>query len=130
MKKKGLFINLSIVFIVSIVFLILSSFNIFEKLDYRFYDSLINLKKAPPKTENILLVEIDNASIEAYGEWPWSFTVKTIWADASPLRTVMTVVPRFNAVTLPVESIAATAVSEEVQVSSDASITGKTAAVT
>ena len=79
MKKKGLFINLSIVFIVSIVFLILSSFNLFEKLDYRFYDSLINLKKAPPKTENILLVEIDNASIEAYGEWPWS---RDVLADA------------------------------------------------
>ena len=79
MEKKSLFINFLITFLVTVVFGLLCYFNFFQKLDYRYYDALLNLKKEPPKTEDILLVEIDNNSIEALGEWPWS---RDVMADA------------------------------------------------
>jgi adenylate cyclase len=39
-------------------------------LDFRF--QIRNLFKPPPVPENIVIVEIDEKSLERYGRWPWS----------------------------------------------------------
>lgn len=78
-KPKSLYINLIITIFFSLVLSVCCYFDIFQKLDYRFYDSILKIKKEPPKTENILLVEIDDISIETLGEWPWS---RDVIADA------------------------------------------------
>ena len=78
-KPKSLYINLIITIFFSLVLSVCCYFDIFQKLDYRFYDSILKIKKEPPKIENILLVEIDDISIETLGEWPWS---RDVIADA------------------------------------------------
>ena len=76
MKKKNLLISALftslIKFLVVLVFGLFCFFNIFQKLDYRLYDSLSRLRKEPPTDDNIMIVKIDDESINALGEWPWS----------------------------------------------------------
>ena len=60
MEKKSLFINFLITFLVTVVFGLLCYFNFFQKLDYRYYDALLNLKKEPSihnldKINNLIL---------------------------------------------------------------------------
>lgn len=45
-----------------------------ERLDHVFYDSLVGFY-APPPSDRILLVTIDNQSIATIGKWPWPRTV-------------------------------------------------------
>ena len=52
---------------------------LFAKLDYRFYDFLLAIKRSPEQDKRILHVNIDNESIAEIGEWPWS---RDIIADA------------------------------------------------
>ncbi|MCR4632167.1 MAG: CHASE2 domain-containing protein [Treponema sp.] len=83
MKKKNFvittFITALIKIIIFLVFGTLCFFNIFQKLDYRLYDSLSQLRKEPPLDENIMLVKIDDVSINDLGEWPWT---RDVIADA------------------------------------------------
>lgn len=72
MKSKNIIENILIKFAVIAVFGTFCYFNFFQKLDYRLYDALFHLRKEPQKTENIVLVKIDDQSILALGEWPWS----------------------------------------------------------
>ena len=73
-KRSSFFTSLSfIVFIVSAaVFSALGVFGFFQKLDYRMYDFLLGCRKEPKQFEKILFVNIDDESIQALGEWPWS----------------------------------------------------------
>ena len=41
-----------------------------ERIDHVFYDSLVGFR-APPPSDHILLVTIDDSSIAAIGRWPW-----------------------------------------------------------
>lgn len=70
--KKNFYIPLFITVGCAILFAILSTFNVFQKLDYRIYDGMSHLKKEPPANENIVIVKADDESIEKLGEWPWS----------------------------------------------------------
>lgn len=79
MKKKSLLVTFIIKITVVIVFGVFLFINLFEKLDYRLYDALFHLRKEPVKNEKILLVNIDDPSILALGEWPWS---RDVIADA------------------------------------------------
>jgi len=79
MKSKNIIVSFLIKLVVIAVFGTLCYFNIFKKLDYRLYDGLFQLRKEPEKTENIVLVKIDDPSILALGEWPWS---RDVIADA------------------------------------------------
>lgn len=72
MKNKNLFISFIIKASVFIFFGILCYLNVFKKLDYRLYDSMITLRKEPSLNDNIMLVKIDDPSIKELGEWPWS----------------------------------------------------------
>lgn len=72
MKSKNIIVSFLIKLVVILVFGVFSYLNLFQKLDYRLYDSLFHFRKEPEKTENIVLVKIDDPSILALGEWPWS----------------------------------------------------------
>ncbi len=72
MKKKILYVPFIIVLVSAILFALLCSINIFQKLDYRLYDGLSHLRKEPVQNENIMFVKADDGSIEKLGEWPWS----------------------------------------------------------
>ena len=72
MKNKNLFISFVIKASVFIFFGILCYVNVFKKLDFRLYDSMITLRKEPALNDNIMLVKIDDPSIKELGEWPWS----------------------------------------------------------
>lgn len=72
MKKKNLLFTALIKILVLIVFGTFCYFNIFQKLDFRLYDALSALRKQPPVVDNIVLVKIDDESINRLGEWPWS----------------------------------------------------------
>lgn len=65
-------INIAVFFLFAATFALLGYFNAFNKLDYRFYDLLLGLKKEPQKSEKILHVNIDDESIANIGAWPWS----------------------------------------------------------
>lgn len=61
------------------IFGLCGEFNIFEKLDLRFYDVLLHLKKDPPADEKIVLAVVDEVDIDKLGDWPWR---RSILADS------------------------------------------------
>ncbi|MBR7063746.1 MAG: CHASE2 domain-containing protein, partial [Treponema sp.] len=65
--------------IVSLVFTIFVFTSLPRKMDYRIYDFLLMLHKAPKESKEILFVNVDDESINAMGEWPWS---RDILADS------------------------------------------------
>lgn len=79
MKNKNIIISFLIKLIIISVFGTFIYLNVFRKLDYRLYDGLFHYRKEPQKTEKIVLVKIDDLSILALGEWPWS---RDVIADA------------------------------------------------
>lgn len=71
-KNKNIFVSFLIKLFVLILFFLMCFFNFFQKLDYRFYDSMLKKRKAPEIDDRIVLMEIDDQSIVALGEWPWT----------------------------------------------------------
>lgn len=78
MKVRKSIISLTITLSLAVVFGICCFFNVFEKLDLRFYDGLLHLKKDPPVNEKIVLATIDEIDIDKMGDWPWT---RNILAD-------------------------------------------------
>lgn len=70
--KKSFLAPLLITIGCSVIFALLSSLNLFHKLDYRMYDAMIHLRKDPGVNENVTIIKADDISIEKLGEWPWS----------------------------------------------------------
>lgn len=58
--------------IVSIFWLVLMLAGLLQKFDYRLYDLLLGLHKAPQSRPEVLFVEVDNQSLEEMGPWPWT----------------------------------------------------------
>ena len=79
MTKKNFLIYTLIKVAIIVLFGGLLFVNAFQKLDYRLYDSYSHLKKEPELNENIMLLKIDDPSIRALGEWPWT---RDVIADA------------------------------------------------
>ena len=50
----------------------ISLFGGFDRLENRLYDTLLKIKSEIPEDDRILLVDIDDTSIEKVGVWPWS----------------------------------------------------------
>ncbi len=50
----------------------ISLFGGFDRLENRLYDTLLKVKNEIPEDDRILLVDIDDTSIEKVGVWPWS----------------------------------------------------------
>ncbi|MBQ9630289.1 MAG: CHASE2 domain-containing protein, partial [Treponema sp.] len=81
-QKKSSFFKSYEFLVFSIISLILGIFvftSLPQKMDYRIYDFLLSLHKAPAESKDILFVNIDDESINAMGEWPWS---RDILADS------------------------------------------------
>lgn len=72
MKKRKYAVYVFIKLLIIILFAGVCYLNIFQALDYKLYDSLLRFRKQPEQNQNILMVKIDDPSILALGEWPWS----------------------------------------------------------
>lgn len=56
---------------IALLFTLCGIFGVFTKLDFRFYDLLLHAKKEIPLNEKVVMIEIDNDSLNKLGEWPW-----------------------------------------------------------
>ncbi|MBE6350032.1 MAG: CHASE2 domain-containing protein, partial [Spirochaetaceae bacterium] len=79
-KNSGLFAKSDILISIGIIIIIttLAFLNVFEPIDNFLYDLLLHFRKNPEQHENIVLVNIDDKSIEELGTWPWP---RSIHAD-------------------------------------------------
>lgn len=73
--KKGFFkkrMDLFVPFIVVLVCGMLAFWGIFEGMEFRVYDIEVRAGRPVDKSEEILLIDIDDLSIDDVGVWPWS----------------------------------------------------------
>ena len=63
--------NILIVLLLGGIFSASIAFNLFQKINYRFYDIMLGLTKEPETDESILILDINDESITKIGEWPW-----------------------------------------------------------
>ena len=63
----------SIGIFITFCFLVIGLFRLtfLDMLELKFYDLKINLKSDPTPPEEIVIVDIDDSSIEKLGRWPW-----------------------------------------------------------
>lgn len=74
-ENKKSFINkldYLLFFVFAGLFAVAAASGIFEKWDFRLYDSLLRLKKEPHISEKIAYGEIDDVAIQQIGSWPWT----------------------------------------------------------
>ena len=74
-KKNGFFTRFTSVWILILITVLcigLAATNIQQKLDYRFYDMMLGVSKAPDTVDDIMLVDIGDTALNEYGSWPWS----------------------------------------------------------
>ena len=74
-NKKVFFktnLDLVILLSVTVIFALLEGFGALQKIDYRLYDIMLGTKKEAKSSDSILFVDIDDDSINALGQWPWS----------------------------------------------------------
>ena len=83
--------KLLITILIIVIFSVLTWFNVFLRIENRLYDAFLHLKKDVPEDSRILLLDVDDTSIEKVGVWPWSrdimadglVTMKELGADYS-----------------------------------------------
>jgi len=62
----------SIALVVSLLVCALLGFlNVFKEIDYKLYDAMLRAGRKVDKSQEILLVDIDDISIDDIGVWPW-----------------------------------------------------------
>ncbi|MGN0729829.1 CHASE2 domain-containing protein [Treponema sp.] len=62
---------LVVVFLAALVALTLQT-GLFQKIDYRLYDSMLKIKKGIEADSDIVIVDIDDESLGRIGSWPWT----------------------------------------------------------
>ncbi|HRZ66724.1 MAG TPA: CHASE2 domain-containing protein, partial [Candidatus Omnitrophota bacterium] len=67
MKKSGLYIGLICCTIIGLAYLL----GFFELAEYQGMDILFKLRGPRPVSPDIVIIEIDDASLKAFGRWPW-----------------------------------------------------------
>ena len=67
------------VILCAIFWILLSALGILNKFDLRVYDLLLGFKKNPDTRNELLILEIDNSSLEEIGTWPWN---RNVYADS------------------------------------------------
>ena len=72
MKTVLLKILFSLGISIALTLAYLFSPQIFFSLDNRLRDFMFVVRGELPKNDNIVIVDIDEASLKAYGQWPWS----------------------------------------------------------
>ncbi len=75
LMKKNPAVYLGI--IITVLFLILGYVRIgfLDKLEYAVYDIMMGLRAVDATNEEIVIVDIDDGSIEKIGRWPWSRSI-------------------------------------------------------
>ena len=77
LPRKGV---ATIIVICSVLFWsLLCAIGALQKFDYRLYDLVLSFTNNPAVRKEVLLVEADNASLQAMGPWPWT---RDIFANA------------------------------------------------
>ncbi|MBR6155305.1 MAG: CHASE2 domain-containing protein, partial [Treponema sp.] len=74
-KKKGFFTRFTsiwLLILITVFCIVLAATNIQQKFDYRFYDMMLGLSRAPDTVQDIMLVDIGDTALNEYGTWPWS----------------------------------------------------------
>ncbi len=68
-RHPSIFLGLSI----TILFLVLGVYRMefLDSLELKFYDVMMNLRSEPNSPSEIVIVDIDDDSIEKLGRWPW-----------------------------------------------------------
>ena len=70
------FFKTKIELIIMAVFALLSVMaiqtSLFQKLDYRLYDSMLKITKGIEAHPNIVIVDVDDESLGRVGSWPWT----------------------------------------------------------
>ena len=72
MKKGTIKIIISFMLSFLITFIYLFTPQVFYSLDNRLRDFMFVLRGELPKTNKIVIVDIDDKSLKLYGQWPWS----------------------------------------------------------
>ena len=62
----------AIIVAVAVVCAAVSFLGFLKKFDFRLYDTLLSLKENPKTRQEVLLVDIDDYSLEQVGAWPWT----------------------------------------------------------
>ncbi len=68
-KKNADFLVLALV---SVIFCLFTVFGVLQRYEMRLYDLLLGVTPEPKESSEILLVEIEDDSIEEIGTWPWT----------------------------------------------------------
>ncbi len=70
--KNKLAVNFGLT--ITLLFLVLAflRFDFLDTIDYKIYDLMMRLRGNQEKASDIVMVEIDDESIEKIGRWPWS----------------------------------------------------------
>jgi CHASE2 domain-containing sensor protein len=66
-KKSGLLIGLICCAVIGAAYM----FGVFELAEYQGLDMLFKLRGPRPVSPDIVIIEIDDASLKAFGRWPW-----------------------------------------------------------
>ncbi|MFA6355508.1 MAG: CHASE2 domain-containing protein [Candidatus Omnitrophota bacterium] len=66
-KKSGLFIGLICCAVIGVAYIL----GVFELAEYQGLDKLFWLRGPRPVSPDIVIIEIDDASLKAFGRWPW-----------------------------------------------------------
>ncbi|MFA5339613.1 MAG: CHASE2 domain-containing protein [Candidatus Omnitrophota bacterium] len=66
-KKSGLLIGLICVTVIGLAYLL----GLLELAEYQGIDILFKLRGPRPASTDIVVIEIDDASLKAFGRWPW-----------------------------------------------------------
>ncbi|MBO6176012.1 MAG: CHASE2 domain-containing protein [Treponema sp.] len=78
-KNKGKLLksSLAVVFILFLLCFASGFFDIFQKFEYRMYDSMLHLHEDIPQNESICILDIDDDSLSYLGSWPWKRDIMT-----------------------------------------------------
>ena len=64
-------VALGALFTFGTLFCFVSRPRLLQTLEHNIYDALLSTRRGPPKTPVPIIVDLDEASLEAYGQWPW-----------------------------------------------------------
>lgn len=73
--KKNFFmhnLDVLILVVVTAIGLVFSIFHVFDSIDYRYYDAMLGGADEIRSDSNIVLIDIDDESLNEFGSWPWT----------------------------------------------------------
>ncbi len=71
-KKISPVVVVGLILTVTCVFLYINNNDFIQAITNYSYDLLLKEVHDPPKTDKVVIIDIDDASLESIGQWPWS----------------------------------------------------------